>query len=69
MYGFNTWQYGLTFLGIFIGVLMAVATCIVIDRKVYLKKYKQARSEGRPVVAPEHRLYLAMVGTVTVPIG
>ena len=69
VYGFNTWQYGLTFLGIFIGVLSAVATTMVVDRKVYMKKYRNALSEGRTAVAPEHRLYAAMAGAIGVPIG
>lgn len=39
VYGFNTWQYGLTFLGILVGVVLAVAMVIPIDRKIYYKKY------------------------------
>ena len=39
VYGFSTYQYGLTFLGILIGVLLAVVTAIVIDRRIYYKKY------------------------------
>ncbi|KAK5133739.1 hypothetical protein LTR08_007389 [Meristemomyces frigidus] len=69
VYGFNTWQYGLTFLGIGIGVCLAAVTAIVIDRKVYMSKYRQALKEGRTVVAPEHRLYAGMVGAIGVPIG
>ncbi|KAK4539456.1 hypothetical protein LTR36_010933 [Oleoguttula mirabilis] len=69
VYGFNTWQYGLTFLGIGIGVLLAVVTAIVLDRKVYMAKHRQALKEGRTVVAPEHRLYVGMVGAFGVPIG
>lgn len=69
VYGFNTWQYGLTFLGILIGVLCAVATVIIIDRTVWLKKLKQAMHEGKTLLPPEHRLYAAMVGSFTIPIG
>lgn len=69
VYGFNLWQYGLTFLGILIGVLIAAATGVIIDRMVYLKKYQKALSEGKTVVAPEQRLYLAMIGVFGVPIG
>ncbi|KAK5120702.1 hypothetical protein LTR85_006060 [Meristemomyces frigidus] len=69
VYGFNTWQYGLTFLGIGIGVLLAVVTAIVIDRKVYMAKHRQALKEGRTVVAPEHRLYVGMLGALGVPVG
>ena len=69
VYGFNIWQYGLTFLGILIGVLFAVVTAVVTDRKIYLKKYRQGLAEGKSVVAPEHRLYAAMMGSIGVPVG
>ncbi|KAK1058821.1 hypothetical protein LTR74_013136 [Friedmanniomyces endolithicus] len=69
VYGFNTWQYGLTFLGIGLGVILAVLTNIVIDRLIYTKKTTQALKEGRHMAAPEHRLYCAMVGSVGIPIG
>lgn len=70
VYGFNTWQYGLTFLGIGIGVLLAVVTALYIDRMIYYRKfYKQALANGKTVVAPEHRLYSGMVGSVGIPIG
>ncbi|KAK0910553.1 hypothetical protein LTR57_015809 [Friedmanniomyces endolithicus] len=69
VYGFNTWQYGLTFLGIGLGVILAVLTNIVIDRLIYMKKTAQALKEGRHMAAPEHRLYCAMVGSVGIPIG
>ena len=69
VYDFNTWQYGLTFLGILIGVLLAVVATIIIDRQVYMNKHAQALKEGRTVVAPEQRLYLAMIGVFGVPIG
>ena len=69
VYGFNTWQYGLAFLGILIGVLLASVTVITIDRKVYMKKFREALQEGRTLLPPEQRLYAAMVGSFTVPIG
>ncbi|KAK3657810.1 hypothetical protein LTR56_002189 [Elasticomyces elasticus] len=69
VYGFNTWQYGLTFLGIGLGVLLAAATNIVIDRTIYQKMTLQALKEGRHMAAPEHRLYCAMVGSLGIPIG
>ncbi|SMQ45569.1 unnamed protein product [Zymoseptoria tritici ST99CH_1A5] len=69
VYGFNTWQYGLTFLGIGVGVFCAVATCILCDRFVYQKKHYMAVKEGRAIVDPEHRLYAAMIGAFCTPIG
>jgi MFS family permease len=69
VYGFNTWQYGLAFLGIFIGVILAVATVMVLDRMVYMKKFTQALKAGKTSVPPEERLYAAMVGSFGVSIG
>ncbi|KAK5107717.1 hypothetical protein LTR62_000739 [Meristemomyces frigidus] len=60
VYGFNTWQYGLTFLGIGLGVFIATATAVAIDRTVYMRKHRQLLKEGGRMVAPEHRLYAAM---------
>ena len=69
VYGFNTWQYGLTFLGIGGGVILAAVTAIVIDRKVYMSKYRKALEQGKTAIAPEHRLYAGMLGAAGVPIG
>jgi hypothetical protein len=69
VYGFNTWQYGLTFLGIGIGVLLAVVTAIAFDRMVYMRMHHKAVMAGGHMAAPEHRLYAAMCGAFGVPIG
>lgn len=69
VYGFNTWQNGLTFIPIGIGVLLAVATSIICDRYIYLKKHEKAINEGKGMLAPEHRLYAGMMGTFGLPIG
>ncbi|KAK5168067.1 uncharacterized protein LTR77_006635 [Saxophila tyrrhenica] len=69
VYGFNTWQSGLTFLGVLVGVLSAVATTMVIDRQIYMKIYRRTLGEGKTLVAPEHRLYPAMAGAFGVPVG
>ncbi|KAK3709115.1 hypothetical protein LTR37_011094 [Vermiconidia calcicola] len=69
VYDFETWEYGLTFLGILVGVLLAVLTAIVVDRTVYIPIYKQVLAQGKTAVAPEHRLYIAMVGAFGIPIG
>lgn len=69
VYGFNTWQTGLTFLGIGIGVLLAVATCILCDKLIYQKKHSEALQQGKVSVMPEHRLYAGMIGAFTIPIG
>lgn len=60
-YGFNLWQYGLTFLGIGLGVLIAAATGIFMDRVLYQKEYRRALAQGKSVVAPEHRYVFLFV--------
>ena len=69
VYGFNTWQYGLTFLGIGVGVLLGLITAINIDRKIYMRLHRRAKQERKSVIAPEHRLYVGMAGAFGVPIG
>ena len=70
VYGFNTWQYGLAFLGILVGVLCAVPTGVVCDRLFYYPKYKKALENGKSgVLPPEQRLYAAMLGSFGIPIG
>ncbi|EMC92391.1 hypothetical protein BAUCODRAFT_78054 [Baudoinia panamericana UAMH 10762] len=69
VYGFNTWQYGLTFLGIGVGVILAVVTLILVDRLVYTPLHLQGVKEGKQNIAPEHRLYAAMAGAFGIPVG
>ncbi|TVY39814.1 Polyamine transporter [Lachnellula subtilissima] len=65
VYGFNNRQIGLTFLGLLIGFLFAVASFGIFDATLYRKAAK--RANGRP--APEHRLYAALLGSILLPIG
>ncbi|TVY33179.1 Efflux pump, partial [Lachnellula occidentalis] len=53
VYGFNNRQIGLTFLGLLIGFLLALASFGIFDATLYRKA--AMRANGRP--APEHRLY------------
>ena len=69
VYKFEIYQSGLTFLGIGLGVLLSVATTIVIDRLLYAKQHKKALEKGNLMAAPEHRLYSAMIGSVGIPLG
>ena len=55
--------------GYLIGCAAAFATAIVIDRKVYMSKYRKALEQGKTAIAPEHRLYAGMLGAAGVPIG
>ena len=68
-YGFNTWQYGLAFSGILVGIVLAATSTILLDRKVFNEKWRLALKEGKIAAAPEHRLYAAMLGSFGVPIG
>ena len=69
VYGFNQWQTGLAFLGVLVGVFLAIGMTIWIDRKIYMKKWRQAMEEGKVAAAPEHRLYAAMLGSFGVVVG
>ena len=70
VYHFSLGEIGLTFLGLGFGCVLAIATFIGVDRITYQKLYQKSLREGRKgVVAPEHRLYSAMVGSLGMPIG
>lgn len=70
VYHFDSGFSGLTFLGIGFGCCLGVATAIIINRLRYHKEYLKSHKEGRNgVVAPEHRLYAAMIGSFGIPVG
>ncbi len=70
VYHFDAGLSGITFLGIGLGCCIGVVTAIVVDRVWYRKEYKKSHNQGKGgVVAPEHRLYVAMMGSFGVPIG
>jgi multidrug resistance protein len=64
--GWNEGVAGLPFLGVAIGMLLAVAYTIIYDNKRYLRCVKNSPSG---FAAPEDRLPPAMVGGVALPIG
>ncbi|KAI1104428.1 putative bicyclomycin resistance protein [Jackrogersella minutella] len=63
-YGFNLWQSGVSFLGIFTGMILCSGTD-TIWRRVYNRLLEQ--NNGRP--EPEFRLPSAIAGAFLVPIG
>ncbi|KAI9843754.1 MAG: hypothetical protein M1837_006114 [Sclerophora amabilis] len=70
VYGFDRSGTGLTFLAIAVGCLISALVVIVLDQMVYQKQCRLSLKGGRGgVVAPEHRLYAAMAGSVALPVA
>jgi hypothetical protein len=67
-YGFSISQYGLTFLGIGVGVILGAIGAILVDLLVY---QKVVRKGGDRITqkGPEQRLYIGMIGDLCLPIG
>ena len=70
VYHFQTGFAGLAFLGLGLGVVLGVATAITVNRIWYQKEFtKSLAGGGLGTVAPEHRLYAAMIGSFGIPLG
>ena len=70
VYDFDAGFTGLTWLSVLTGCTLSVATVILVDRATYRTKYIKSHVEGRGgIVAPEHRLYAAMMGSLGLPVG
>jgi MFS family permease len=70
VYNFTPEQQGLPFIAIAIGCILGVPTQLALDRFFYQRRYRDSLAQGRKgVVAPEHRLYGAMMGSLGLPIG
>lgn len=70
-HGFNLWQSGLSFMGLFVGMALG-ACCAPIWGKIRLRlmvKRQQELGAAAPVSEPEDRLPSIMVGAILVPIG
>ncbi|KAJ4338023.1 hypothetical protein N0V95_008174 [Ascochyta clinopodiicola] len=65
VYGFNSKEIGLCYLGLVVGFIFALATSGFFDVTKYQKE--AARTDGK--VAPEHRLYAAMFDSFLLPIA
>ena len=70
VYGFDSEESGLVFLSIGVGCIFAVISCIACDRYFYLPRVRKSLAENeKGVVAPEYRLYPAMMGSFGLPIA
>lgn len=62
----NSGAVGLTFLGFFVGCVLAGLFCVVVDQRMYVKE--MARNGGKPL-APEVRLRPCMLGSVLLTVS
>jgi hypothetical protein len=70
VYHFTTEQSGLVFLAIGIGCVLGALTVMICDWYFYQPRFRAAKENGgNGVVAPEYRLYPALMGSVALPIG
>ncbi|CAJ2504349.1 Uu.00g117430.m01.CDS01 [Anthostomella pinea] len=63
--GWNEGVGGLAFMGVLVGMLIAVLYVIVYENK----RYSRAADKAGGFAAPEQRLYMTMVGSACVPLG
>ncbi|KAJ8101620.1 major facilitator superfamily domain-containing protein [Lipomyces tetrasporus] len=69
-YHFQLWQVGLTFFGIFVGMVAAIGLDPIFHRNYYRLVQRREAEGGEPGGSePEFRLPPAIVGAVLVPIG
>ena len=76
IYGFEIRAQGLSFLGFAVGCMLGPAVLILLEKYLYQPRAAQSRGscpeiggETSVVLATEHRLYGAMVGSVCLPVG
>lgn len=70
-YGFSISQTGLTYIGLGVGIILGLLYLILPDRIIYrriMHKNKQHVGQAQKL-APEHRLYAAMIGGLLMPIS
>ncbi|KAG0641471.1 MFS multidrug transporter-like protein [Tuber brumale] len=68
VYSFKSGEVGMAFLGLFIGLLASVVTFEICNRTLYRTAQREEKlRNGR--AAPEHRLYVSMLGSLGIPIS
>lgn len=68
VYSFSNYHVGLAFLPLLVGTLLAVPILSVFHKRKFLVARAKAKEKGESV-APEERLYGAMVGGILMPVG
>ncbi|KAI9646431.1 hypothetical protein NHQ30_004423 [Ciborinia camelliae] len=68
IYHHSPYEVGMAFCPLIIGSMIAIPTIAIFDRLFYRKPRNEAIRTGTKV-APEKRLYPAMLGSITLPIS
>jgi hypothetical protein len=68
VYGFSQYKVGMAFGPLVVGSLLAVPVVALFDKLTYQKARTEALRLGKKV-APEKRLYPAILGSITLPIS
>lgn len=73
VYDFDRRDTGLVFLGLGLGCVLAIPTYVYLDKITYMKEWHK-KNDGLAVadhvnIAPEHRLWPAMIGGLGLPVG
>jgi len=73
VYGFDREETGLVFLALGFGCVLAIPTYVYLDKITYIKEWHKKNGSLAPAdhvnIAPEHRLWPAMIGGLGLPIG
>jgi hypothetical protein len=70
VYHFNRSETGLVFLAIGLGCTISIPTLVILDKLIYQKEHqRRSRERESGVVAPERRLWAAMLGAFGLPVG
>jgi len=69
-HGFNLWQNGLTFSGLFVGMILGILSDPIWQRIYKRNMAKREKATGEPGVSePEFRLPPTIFGAIIVPLG
>ncbi|KPI39049.1 Polyamine transporter 4 [Cyphellophora attinorum] len=65
-YGFSAKETSLVFVSVMIGYILAIVLFAGFDRTIYARARRALHGD---MPAPEHRLYSALVGSISLPVG